>query len=76
DELTAAYSIAFSNDGTRLYGGYNSCIRIWDTDRPGRQHTSIKTYEKQTGGQKSIVSCIAMNKAFDGVYAAGSYDGN
>lgn len=76
DELTAAYSIAFSNDGSRLYAGYNSYIRIWDTDRPGRQHTSIKTWGKQTGGQKSIVSCIAMNKAFDGVYAAGTYDGN
>ncbi|VDM55852.1 unnamed protein product [Angiostrongylus costaricensis] len=36
----------------------------------------ISITEKQTGGQKSIVSCIAMNKAFDGVYAAGSYDGN
>ncbi|RCN44275.1 WD domain, G-beta repeat protein [Ancylostoma caninum] len=76
DELSAAYSIAFSNDGEKLYGGYDSCIRIWDTGRPGRQHTSIKTWEKQTGGQKSIVSCIAMNKVFAGVYAVATYDGN
>ncbi|EYB81669.1 hypothetical protein Y032_0377g266 [Ancylostoma ceylanicum] len=76
DELSAAYSIAFSNDGEQLYAGYDSCIRIWNTSRPGRQHTTIKTWEKQTGGQKSIVSCIAMNKAFDGVYAVATYDGN
>ncbi|KJH45133.1 hypothetical protein DICVIV_08828 [Dictyocaulus viviparus] len=96
DELAAAYSIEFSSDGTRLYAGYNSCIRIWETDRPGRQHTSIKTWGfflynfneavmlqishppeyKNTGGQKSIVSCITMNNAFPGVYAVGTYDGN
>ncbi|KIH57088.1 WD domain, G-beta repeat protein [Ancylostoma duodenale] len=44
DELSAAYSVAFSNDGEQLYGGYDSFIRIWDTSRPGRQHTSIKTW--------------------------------
>ncbi|KAK6732087.1 hypothetical protein RB195_016453 [Necator americanus] len=76
DELTAAYSVAFSNDGAQLYGGYDACIRIWDTSRPGRQHTSIKTWEKRTGGQKSVVSCIVMNKSFAGVYAAATYDGS
>ncbi|KAK5974944.1 hypothetical protein GCK32_006107 [Trichostrongylus colubriformis] len=76
DELSAVYSIAFSNDGTRLYGGHNARLWIWDIERPGRQHTTIRTWEKQTGGQKSIVSCIAMNKAFDGVYAVASYSGN
>ncbi|KAK6024237.1 WD domain, G-beta repeat protein [Ostertagia ostertagi] len=76
DELSAAYSIAFSNDGRRLYGGHNANIWIWDTDRPGRQHTTIKTWERQTGGQKSIISCIAMNKSFDGVYAVATYSGS
>ncbi|VDO85383.1 unnamed protein product [Heligmosomoides polygyrus] len=76
DELSAAYSIAFSNDGSQLYGGYNACVRIWNTERTGRQLTTIKTWEKQTGGQKSIVSCIAMNKTFDGVYAVATYDGS
>ncbi|WKX96039.1 hypothetical protein Q1695_012479 [Nippostrongylus brasiliensis] len=76
DELTAAYSVAFSNDGSHLYGGYDTCIRIWDTDRPGRQLSTIKTWDKQTGGQKSIVSCIAMNKSFNGVYAVATYDGS
>ncbi|PIO62618.1 hypothetical protein TELCIR_15812, partial [Teladorsagia circumcincta] len=44
DELSAAYTITFSNDGRRLYGGHNAHIWIWDTDRPGRQHTTIKTW--------------------------------
>ncbi|VDN33844.1 unnamed protein product, partial [Cylicostephanus goldi] len=44
DELTAAYSIAFSNDGAQLYAGYDACIRIWNCDRPGRQHTTIQTW--------------------------------
>ncbi|VDO22325.1 unnamed protein product [Haemonchus placei] len=46
DELTAAYSIAFSNSGTRLYGGHRARIWIWDIERPGRQHTTIETWEE------------------------------
>ncbi|XGW10204.1 hypothetical protein V3C99_012021 [Haemonchus contortus] len=76
DELTAAYSIAFSNSGTRLYGGHRARVWIWDIERPGRQHTTIETWEKGTGGQKSIVSCIAMNKSFDGIYAVATYGGS
>ncbi|CAJ0608478.1 unnamed protein product [Cylicocyclus nassatus] len=75
DELTAAYSIAFSNDGSQLYAGYDACIRIWNCDRPGRQRTTIQTWDKHNGGQKSVVSCIAMNKFFAGVYAVATYDG-
>lgn len=40
------------------------------------QTASALFAEKQTGGQKSIVSCIAMNKTFDGVYAVATYDGS
>uniref|UniRef100_A0A1I7X6G0 WD_REPEATS_REGION domain-containing protein n=1 Tax=Heterorhabditis bacteriophora TaxID=37862 RepID=A0A1I7X6G0_HETBA len=73
DELSAAYTMAFSADGLRMYGGYEKYIRIWDVRRPGRQITDIKTWNKGSGGQKAIISSIAVHPVFDGVYAVGCY---
>lgn len=50
DEVTAAYSVAFNRDGTRLLGGYNKAIRIFDTSRPGRFYTEIVTHSKKSHG--------------------------
>lgn len=50
DEVTAAYSVAFSRDGTRMLGGYNKAIRIFDTSRPGRFYTEIVTHSKKSHG--------------------------
>lgn len=36
DELTAAHSLCFSPDGARLYCGFDKTVRIFYTDRPGR----------------------------------------
>ncbi|KAI1730313.1 RINT-1 / TIP-1 family domain-containing protein [Ditylenchus destructor] len=77
DELTSAYSISFSLDGQTLYAGYYKKIKIFDLERPGRQIKEIKTFEKSSiGGQKSIMSCIAMCPTFAGSYAVGCFAGS
>ena len=43
DEVEAAYSICFSPDGTKLLSGFNSCVRIFDASRPGRDCDTIST---------------------------------
>ena len=50
DEITAATSIAFSPEGGELYGGFNKCIRVWDTSRPGRDCSEIVTHQKKAEG--------------------------
>ncbi len=49
--MTAAYSLAFDADGTRLYCGFNRCIRAFDVARPGRDYRTISTYQKKQEGQ-------------------------
>ncbi|XP_046574729.1 telomerase Cajal body protein 1-like [Haliotis rubra] len=71
DEVTAAHSLAFNLDGSKLYTGFNKMIRVFDTARPGRDFHSRPTYAKQ--GQCGIISCIAMSPTEQGLYAAGSY---
>uniref|UniRef100_A0A914CDB2 WD repeat-containing protein 79 n=1 Tax=Acrobeloides nanus TaxID=290746 RepID=A0A914CDB2_9BILA len=74
DELSYAHSLSFSLDGKKLYAGYYKAIRIFDMERPGRQVNSIVTFQKESiGGQKSIISCIAQNPIFPGLYATASY---
>lgn len=36
DEISAAYSLQFSADGTHLYCGFDGLLRVFDTSRPGR----------------------------------------
>lgn len=36
DELTAAHSLCFSPDGSQLYCGFDKIVRVFHTDRPGR----------------------------------------
>ncbi|VDK55070.1 unnamed protein product [Anisakis simplex] len=74
DELSSAYSMCFSLDGRLLYGGYNRMIRIFDLHAGGRrQIRELHTWKKNVGGQRGIVSCIAMNPSFSGLYAVASY---
>jgi len=46
DELTSAYSLAFSNDGQLLYSGFEKMIRVFDISRPGRECQSRPTFGK------------------------------
>lgn len=54
DEVTPAYSLAFTPDGSKLYGGFNKAMRIWDTARPGREYTEVSTHRKGTDGLSGL----------------------
>lgn len=51
DEITAAYSLAFDRQGSRIWAGYNKCIRVFDLSRPGRDCQTISTFQKGHDGQ-------------------------
>jgi WD40 repeat protein len=50
DEITAAASVAFSPDGSKLVAGYNKALRVFDVSRPGRECRRISTYKKRQEG--------------------------
>lgn len=75
DEVTAAFSVGFSPDGDRIYGGYNKCIRVFDVSRPGRSYETVVTYKKRQEGLPGMVSCLAFTPSDPGLFAAGSYSG-
>lgn len=81
EELTAGYCIAFSTHAAseQLYVGFNNCVRVFDLSRPGREHRVIPTFKRanrETTGQRGIISCIAFNPDKSGLYACGSYSRN
>ncbi|CAL8326627.1 unnamed protein product [Lota lota] len=71
DELSAAHSLCFSPDGTRLYCGFDKTVRVFHTDRPGRDCEERPTIVKKQG-QGGIISCLAVSPCLE-VYACGSY---
>ncbi|XP_071964973.1 telomerase Cajal body protein 1-like [Antedon mediterranea] len=71
DEVTSALSVAFSPDGSKLYAGFKKMIRVFYTDRPGRECEERPTLVNGIG-QSGIISCFAMDE-IGGLYAAGSY---
>ncbi|XP_077598803.1 telomerase Cajal body protein 1 [Stigmatopora nigra] len=75
DELTAAHSLGFTPDGSRLYCGFDKTVRVFHTERPGR-HCEVRSTasKKQSGqsGQSGIISCLAFSPC-QSVYACGSY---
>ncbi|XP_059164199.1 telomerase Cajal body protein 1-like [Physella acuta] len=74
DEVTAAYSLSFSLDGSKIYAGYNRAIRIFDTEYPVRSCKLVKTFNTQRkDGQTGIISCFAHSPDNNGLYVAGSY---
>lgn len=72
DELTAAYSLCYSLDGTKIYSGFKKMIRVFDTNRPGRECQSRPTFAGKVGGQGGIISCLSPSPQGN-LYAAGSY---
>jgi len=74
DEIFAANAIEFDPAGDRLFAGYKAEIRRFDLARPGRECEKLVTGSKKEGGQRNIISCLAMNPDMSGVLAAGSYD--
>ncbi|KAM9718179.1 telomerase Cajal body protein 1 [Menidia menidia] len=71
DELTAAHSLCFSPDGAQLYCGFDKTVRVFYTDRPGRDCEERPTVVKKQG-QSGIISCLAFSPC-QSVYACGSY---
>ncbi|XP_018599977.2 telomerase Cajal body protein 1 isoform X1 [Scleropages formosus] len=71
DELTAAHSLCFSPDGSQLYCGFEKMVRVFYTDRPGRDCEERPTLVKKQG-QTGIISCLAFSPR-DPVYVCGSY---
>ncbi|KAK6291993.1 hypothetical protein J4Q44_G00377780 [Coregonus suidteri] len=49
DELTAAHSLCFSPDGSQLYCGFDKTVRVFYTDRPGRDCEERPTIVKDQG---------------------------
>lgn len=71
DQLVAPHSISFSLDGSLLLCGFNRCIRMFRTSRPGRYFEAIEAKD-----QPGIISCMAFNPMLPSVFVAGSYLGN
>ncbi|XP_014913255.1 telomerase Cajal body protein 1 [Poecilia latipinna] len=71
DELTAAHSLCFSPDGEQLYCGFEKMVRVFCTERPGRDCEERPTVVKKRG-QSGIISCFAFSPC-QSVYACGSY---
>ncbi|XP_061566242.1 telomerase Cajal body protein 1 isoform X2 [Cololabis saira] len=71
DELTAAHSLCFSPDGTQLYCGFDKTVRVFYTERPGRDCEERPTVVKKQG-QSGIISCLGFSPC-QAVYACGSY---
>ncbi|KAK5848565.1 hypothetical protein PBY51_006167 [Eleginops maclovinus] len=71
DELTAAHSLCFSPDGSQLYCGFDKTVRVFYTDRPGRDCEERPTVVKKQG-QSGIISCFGFSPC-QSVYACGSY---
>lgn len=70
DEVTHAYSLAFSPDGNKIFAGFMSELKVFSTDIPGRQCTArnLKPWFR-----KSIVSAIAVNPIQPDIFALGTY---
>lgn len=70
DEITSAYSVAFSSTGSQIYMGFKECVRVFDVTRPGRMCESRPCSKD---GQKGILSCIVCAPHDKKIYACGSY---
>ncbi|XP_060730737.1 telomerase Cajal body protein 1 [Tachysurus vachellii] len=71
DELTAAHSLCFSPDGSQLYCGFDKTVRVFYTERPGRDCEQRPTVVKKQG-QTGIISCMAFSPS-QPMYVCGSY---
>ncbi|XP_019616447.1 PREDICTED: telomerase Cajal body protein 1-like [Branchiostoma belcheri] len=72
DEVVSAHSLTFNPEGSKLYCGFNKTVRIFETNRPGRECETRKTHVNKTG-QGGIISCIDVSPENSDIYACGSY---
>lgn len=74
DEVCHASSLSWSLDGSQILGGFNSCIRLFDVQRPGRQSAEWLLSTRKGKGQKGIIAAITPSPVNADLYAAGSYN--
>lgn len=71
DELMSAHSLAFSPDGSQLLCGFESSVRIFTTERPGRNCT-VRPLRHGGQGQSGLIGCLAVSPAQE-LFCCGSY---
>ncbi|KAH8385773.1 hypothetical protein KR009_009437, partial [Drosophila setifemur] len=67
DEVMAAISLAFSHDGQKIFAGYKRCVKIFDTNRPGRLCEDYPV--------KIAISCIAQTTEHPNALTCGNWHG-
>ncbi|XP_011700964.1 PREDICTED: telomerase Cajal body protein 1 [Wasmannia auropunctata] len=72
DEVEASISVQFVDSGREIWCGFKNAVRIFDTDRPGRQTTDIH-FKHDFPNMIGLVSCIRENPAMSGLVAFGTY---
>lgn len=65
DEVESALSLCYSTDGSRIYAGYRKTIKIFNTDRPGRDYETLEN--------KGASSALAIN-VDNSMLATGSWN--
>ena len=81
DAIEAAQCVAFTNDGQRVFAGFNRCIKIFHTGIPGRDCEILRMGKttRSRDGQKGIVSSIAFAEGSGSnsrVFSVGTYAGS
>ena len=72
DELEAATALSFNLQGTHIYSGAKSTIRVFDLERPGEPVQEFLT-KSSTGRGGGLISALAFCPDYSGAYAAGSF---
>ncbi|KAL2715630.1 telomerase Cajal body protein 1, partial [Vespula squamosa] len=72
DEVKASISVQFIDSGKQILCGFKNTLQIFDTNRPGRQITTIN-FKKDFPNTSGLVSCIRENPLMPGLVAFGTY---
>lgn len=72
DEVEAAISAQFVDSGREIWCGFKNALRVFDTNRPGRQMSTI-FLKKDFPNISGLVSCIRENPSMPGLVAFGTY---
>lgn len=75
DQIMGPNSLCFTPDGSKIYCGFENCVQVFETSRPGNEGWKFSTTptRKAKEGQKGIISTIAFCPDRSGLWAAGSY---
>lgn len=72
DEVEAAMSVAFVDNGNFIWSGFKGFLRSFDINRPGR-HIDEVPLKNDFPNVHGIVSCIRDNPMMPGLMAFGTY---